>query len=169
MVGDRNRPTWKESTMSKLKALLREEMTDAMKAGHKLTRDTLRSVLGEIETREKSGKAPVQLTDPQIETLLRKEAAKRRDTARIYTEAAEAGRANQEINEALIIEGYLPDMLTGAEVFQIIDKAISQVTKETGEKPGVRQIGPVMKLVTAEVAGRFDGKQVAGLVKARLG
>ena len=76
-----------------LKERLKEDVVVHMKAGNKFELTTVRNVLGEIGTREKSGKTPVELDDAQVTSLLQKEAAKRRDTARIYTEAGEPTRA----------------------------------------------------------------------------
>ncbi|GAP56671.1 hypothetical protein AHiyo6_32360 [Arthrobacter sp. Hiyo6] len=90
--------------MSTLKERLHADVVGYMKAGNKRALTTVRNVLGEIETREKSGKSPVVLDDVQVTALLQKEAAKRRDTAGIYTEAGEAERAAAELAEAEIIE-----------------------------------------------------------------
>jgi uncharacterized protein YqeY len=138
-----------------------------MKERNKTALTTVRNVLGEIETREKSGKTPVVLDDAQVTSLLQKEAAKRRDTARIYSEAGEPDRASAEIAEAEIIEAYLPKPLTEAEVEAIVDAAIAELRAQ-GEAPDMRRMGEVMKPVTAKVAGRFDGKAVSQMVRSRL-
>ncbi|WP_427171914.1 GatB/YqeY domain-containing protein [Arthrobacter sp. 92] len=154
--------------MSTLKERLHADVVGYMKAGNKRALTTVRNVLGEIETREKSGKSPVVLDDVQVTALLQKEAAKRRDTAGIYTEAGEAERAAAELAEAEIIEAYLPKALTSAEVEAIVDEAIASL-KADGVELSVRQMGAVMKPVTAKVAGRFDGKAVSEIVRSRLG
>jgi len=138
-----------------------------MKERNKTALTTVRNVLGEIETREKSGKAPIELDDLQVTALLQKEAAKRRDTARIYTEAGEPERAAAEIAEAQVIEAYLPQALTQAEVEAIVDEVIAGLREEERELTA-RQMGEVMKPVTAKVAGRFDGKAVSQIVRSRL-
>lgn len=153
--------------MSTLKERLHADVITHMKERNKTALGTVRNVLGEIETREKSGKTPVELDDAQVTALLQKEAAKRRDTARIYTEAGEDGRAAAEIAEAEIIETYLPQALSAAEVETIIDEAITAL-KAAGQEPTLRHMGAVMKPVTATIAGRFDGKAVSELVRARL-
>lgn len=150
-----------------LKERLKEDVTAHMKAGNKIALTTVRNVLGEISTREKSGKTPVELDDTQVTSLLQKEAAKRRDTARIYTEAGESSRAAAEIAEAEIIEAYLPKALTRDEVEAIIDHEIAAL-KTGGQELSMRSIGAVMKPVTAKVAGRFDGKTVSEIVRGRL-
>lgn len=73
--------------MTTLKERLHADVVGHMKDRNKVALTTVRNVLGEIETREKSGKTPIVLDDAQVTSLLQKEAAKRRDTARIYTEA----------------------------------------------------------------------------------
>ena len=150
-----------------LKERLKEDVVAYMKAGNKTALTTVRNVLGEISTREKSGKAPVELDDAQVTSLLQKEAAKRRDTARIYTEAGEAERAAAEVAEAEIIEAYLPKALTREEVEAIVDGEISAL-EAAGQELSMRSIGVVMKPVTAKVSGRFDGKTVSEIVRSRL-
>ena len=154
--------------MTTLKERLHADVVSHMKDGNKVALTTVRNVLGEIETREKSGKTPVVLDDAQVTALLQKEAAKRRDTARIYAEAGEGQRSAAEIAEAEVIEEYLPKALTAAEVEGIVDEVIAGL-KADGVELGPRQLGAVMKPVTARVAGRFDGKAVSELVRQRLG
>ena len=150
-----------------LKEQLQADMKAHMKAGNRTALMTVRNVLGEIETREKSGKTPVELDDVQIVALLQKEAAKRRDTAGIYRDAGETERGDAEIAEAEIIEAYLPEPLTAADVEAIVDGVIAELSAD-GTELSMRQMGQVMKPVTAKVAGRFDGKAVSEIVRSRL-
>ncbi|MFY9633949.1 GatB/YqeY domain-containing protein [Pseudarthrobacter sp. BIM B-2242] len=154
--------------MSTLKERLHADVVAHMKDRNKTALTTVRNVLGEIETREKSGKSPIELDDAQVTSLLQKEAAKRRETAKIYTDAGEAERAAAEVAEAEVIEAYLPRALTAEEVEAIVDETIAGL-RAGGVEPGLRQLGAVMKPVTAKVAGRFDGKAVSELVRTRLG
>lgn len=153
--------------MSTLKETLKNDVVVHMKAGNKTALTTVRNVLGEIETREKGGKTPVEFDDAQVTALLQKEAAKRRDTAAIYTEAGEADRAAAEIAEAEVIEAYLPKPLDADEAAAIVDRIITALEAEQGEL-SMRQMGIAMKPITAEIAGRFDGKAVSEMVRKRL-
>ena len=154
--------------MSTLKERLHADVVAHMKDGNRVALTTVRNVLGEIETREKSGKTPIELDDAQVTALLQKEAAKRHDTARIYTEAGQEGRATAELAEAEVIEAYLPQPLTAGEVESIVDETI-EALKAEGAELSIRHMGAVMKPVTAKVAGRFDGKAVSEIVRSRLG
>ncbi len=153
--------------MSTLKQQLKTDVIANMKAGNKAALTTLRNVLGEIETREKGGKSPVEFDDAQVIALLQKEAAKRHDTAAIYTEAGENDRAAVETAEARIIEAYLPKALTAEEAAAIVDRIITGLVAEQGEL-SLRQMGMAMKPITAEIAGRFDGKAISDMVRTRL-
>ncbi|MDE8586348.1 MULTISPECIES: GatB/YqeY domain-containing protein [Micrococcaceae] len=150
-----------------LKEKLKGDVVAHMKAGNKVALTTVRNVLGEIETREKSGKTPVELDDLQVTALLQKEAAKRRDTAATYTAAGHDDRAQAEIAEAEVIEAYLPKALTREEAEAIIDGVIAELGAG-GTALTMRSMGTVMKSVTPKIGGRFDGKAVSEIVKERL-
>ena len=153
--------------MSTLKERLHADVVAHMKDGNRVALTTVRNVLGEIETREKSGKTPIELDDAQVTALMQKEAAKRHDTARIYTEAGQDGRATAELAEAEVIEAYLPQPLTAGEVESIVDETIEALRAE-GAEVSIRHMDAIMKPVTAKVAGRFDGKTVSEIVRSRL-
>jgi uncharacterized protein YqeY len=151
-----------------LKEKLKGDVVVHMKAGNKVALTTVRNVLGEIETREKSGKEPVELDDLQVTALLQKEAAKRRDTAATYAAAGHQDRAQAEIAEAEIIEAYLPKALSRDEAEAIVEEVIAGLRAD-GSDLSMRSMGVVMKSVTPKIGGRFDGKAVSDMVKARLG
>lgn len=150
-----------------LKEKLKGDVVAHMKAGNKTALTTVRNVLGEIETREKSGKTPVELDDLQVTALLQKEAAKRRDTAATYSAAGHDDRAQAEIAEAEVIEAYLPKALTREEAEAIVGAVIAEMGAD-GTVLTMRSMGAVMKSVTPKIGGRFDGKAVSEIVKARL-
>lgn len=150
-----------------LKDRLKGDVVAHMKSGNKVALTTVRNVLGEIETKEKSGKTPVELNDLQVTSLLQKEAAKRRDTAGTYQAAGHVDRAQAEVAEAEVIEAYLPKALTREEAETIVIGVINGLRAD-GAELTVRSMGVVMKSVTPKIAGRFDGKAVSEIVKAKL-
>ncbi|WP_231971432.1 GatB/YqeY domain-containing protein, partial [Mycobacterium sp. E3198] len=78
------------------------------------------------------------------------------------------GRTANEHAEARIIDEYLPTPLTEAELADVADTAIAQVAEEIGERPGMKQMGLVMKAATAIAAGKADGARLSAAVKERL-
>lgn len=156
------------SRMSELKERLRADMTASMKAKDTLRLATLRMLLAAIQTAEVAGTQARELSDAEIVAVLQKEAKKRHEAAEVYTQAGRGELAANEHAEAHIIDEYLPTQLTEAEVADLADTAIAQVAEELGERPGMRQMGQVMKIATALAEGKADGSRISAAVKARL-
>lgn len=156
------------SLMSELKTTLRTDMTAAMKSKDALRLGTLRMLLSAIQNAEVAGPEARELSDPEIIAVLQKEAKKRNEAAVVYEQAGRGELAANERAEESIIDEYLPTQLTEAEVGDIADTAIAQVAEQIGERPGMRQMGQVMKAATALAAGRADGTRLSAAVKARL-
>ena len=154
--------------MADLKDQLRSDLTSAMKSQDKLRTATLRMLLSAIKNEEVSGKEPRELSDADVIKVLAKESKKRAESAEIYTQNGRGELAANEHAEARVIDEYLPTQLTEAEVADVVDTAIAQVAEETGEAPGMRQMGLVMKAATAIAAGKADGSRISAAVKARL-
>ncbi len=143
-------------------------MTAAMKAKDKLRLATLRMLLAAIQTAEVAGSQSRELSDAEVVSVLQKEAKKRSEAAEVFTQAGRGELAANEHAEARIIDDYLPTQLTEAEVADIADTAIAQVAEQNGERPGMRQMGQVMKIATALAEGKADGSRLSAAVKARL-
>ncbi len=139
-----------------------------MKARDKLRTATIRMLLAAIQTEEVSGKEAHDLTDEQVLKVLAKESKKRGESAEIYTENGRGELAANERAEAQIIDEYLPTPLTDAELADVADTAIAQVAEEIGQRPGMKQMGQVMKAASALAAGKADGTRVSKAVKDRL-
>ncbi len=154
--------------MAELKSRLRADLTQAMKTQDKLRTATLRMVLAAIQTEEVSGKQAKELSDDEVIKVLAREARKRAEAAEIYTQNGRGELAAEEHAEARIIDEYLPTQLTEAEVGDVADTAIAQVAEEIGERPGMKQMGMVMKAATAIAAGKADGARLSAAVKERL-
>lgn len=154
--------------MAELKARLRSDLTDAMKARDKLRTSTLRMLLAAVQTEEVSGKQARELSDAEVLKVLAKEAKKRSESAEIYTQNGRGELAAEEHAEARVIDEYLPTPLTEAEVADVVDTAMAQVAEELGERPGARQLGLVMKAATAIADGKADGSRLSAAIKDRL-
>ncbi len=154
--------------MAELKDRLRADLTTAMKSQDKLRTATLRMLLAAIQTEEVSGKESHELSDDEVIKVLSKEAKKRSESAEIYTQNGRGELAANEHAEARVIDEYLPTPLTEAELADVADTAIAQVAEQIGERPGMRQMGQVMKAATAIAAGKADGARLSAAVKDRL-
>jgi uncharacterized protein YqeY len=146
-----------------LKVQIQNDITKYMKEKNTFARDTLRLVLGEIQSAEKSGKTPKDFSDLETEAFLAKQVKTRRESARIYAEAGEVNRAQKETAEANLIATYLPKQLDEVVVQAIVNAAFAKF-----ESPTLKQMGQIMALVNAEVKGRFDGKTISQMVRSKL-
>lgn len=146
-----------------LKTRIQSDIIENMKAHRTFETQTLRLVMGDIQTAEKSGKTPKEFSDLEIEAFLGKQVKTRRDTAGIYTEAGETDRAEKENAEADLISVYLPKALDEADVLAIVERVVAGY-----DSPTRKEMGQIMKEVNAEVKGRFDGKAISQMVVAKL-
>ena len=121
-----------------------------------------------IQTEEVAGKEARVLTDEEIIKVLAKESKKRGESAEIYTENGRGELAAKERAEAQIIDEYLPTPLTDAELVDVVDTALAQVSEELGERPGMRQMGQVIKAASALAKGKADGARISAAVTPRL-
>ncbi|GFG74124.1 GatB/YqeY domain-containing protein [Mycobacterium botniense] len=154
--------------MAQLKARLREDLTEAMKAQDKLRTATLRMLLAAIRTEEVSGRQSRELSDDEVLRVLARESRKRNEAAEIYAQNGRGDLTANEHAEARVIDEYLPTPLTDAELADVVDTAVAQVTEQLGEQPGMQQMGLVIKAASAIAAGKADGARLAAAVKQRL-
>ena len=146
-----------------LKTRIQRDIIENMKAHRTFETQTLRLVMGDIQTAEKSGKTPKEFSDLEIEAFLGKQVKTRRDTAGIYAAAGETARAEKENAEADLISVYLPKALDEADVVAIVERVVAGY-----DSPTRKEMGQIMKEVNAEVKGRFDGKAISQMVVAKL-
>jgi uncharacterized protein YqeY len=154
--------------VSALKDQLRTDLTAAMKSRDELVKSTLRMTLTAIGNAEVAGTEARQLDDAEVLKVISKEAKKRAESAEAFAAAGRDELAAQERAEGEVLARYLPTQLTDDELAAIAEQAVADVTAETGEKPGPRQMGVVMKKATAAAEGRAEGGRVAAAVKKLL-
>lgn len=144
---------------------LKQQLTDAMKAAMKakdsLRLTTVRSVLSAIKNREIDQRS--ELADEDIIGVLSSLVKQRKESVQLYREGDRVELAEKEEAELAILQEFLPSPLTPEEIAALIEQAVT----ETGASQP-RDMGKVMKIVSAQTRGRADGKQVSDMVKARL-
>lgn len=153
---------------SELKARIRADLTAAMKARDTAVTGTLRMVLAAITTAEVAGSTAKELDHDEVVAVLGKEVKKRHESVEIYRGAGRDELADKEAAEAEIIEKYLPAQLTDDDLAAIVASEIAAMTSSSGEAPGPKQMGLVIKAVKEKAGARADGSRVAAAVKAAL-
>ena len=140
-----------------------EALKAAMKNKDSVALQALRSVKSAILLAQTQSGAKQDLSSEDEIKLLQKLVKQRKDSAAIFTTQGRADLAGPELAEAAVIEQFLPQQLSEAEVADMVDAAI----KATGAS-SMADMGKVMGMVTKQVSGRADGKTISTLVKARL-
>ena len=143
---------------------LKATLTTAMKAGEKRRVATLRLILAAIKDRDIAARSEGRgdgggdgVSDEEILAILQKMIKQRRESTTLYQEGGRLELAEQEEQEIVIIEEFLPEQI-GAD---------AAVVAETGAT-SLKDMGGVMAQLKERYAGRMDFAQAAGQVKTLL-
>jgi len=144
-----------------LKAQLTDDMKTAMKSGDKERLGVIRLINAAIKQKEVDER--VEMTDELVLAVLEKMMKQRKDSISQYEAAGRDDLAAVEKMESGIIQGYLPQPLTQAEIEALVAKAVA----DTGAD-GPQAMGKVIAALKPLLAGRADMGAVSALVKAAL-
>ncbi len=145
-----------------LKDQITADMKSAMKAGEKDRLKVVRLMLAAIKQIEIDKR--IELDDAAVLSVLEKMVKQRRDSVEQFQSGGRNDLAEIELAEIAVLDTYLPEKLSDAELDALVDKAISATGAE-----GIRDMGKVMGQIKSEAAGRADMGAVGAKVKARLG
>ena len=136
-------------------------MKTAMRAKDSARLSAIRLLQAAIKQREVDER--VELDDTQVIEVIEKMLKQRRDSIAQYQAANRQDLVDVEEYEASVLQSYLPQPLSEAEVNALLDKVVA----ETGAS-GMKDMGKVMTAVKPLVVGRADMGKISGLIKARL-
>jgi uncharacterized protein len=136
-------------------------MKVAMRAKDSARLAAIRLLQAAIKQREVDER--IELDDTQVIEVIEKMLKQRRDSIAQYQAANRQDLVEVEEYEASVLQGYLPQPLSEAEVNALLDKVIA----DTGAS-GMKDMGKVMSEVKPLVVGRADMGKISGLIKARL-
>jgi hypothetical protein len=144
-----------------LKLQITEDMKTAMRAKDSARLGAIRLLQAAIKQREVDER--IELSDADVITAIEKMLKQRRDSIAAYESANRTDLADVEKYEVSVLQEYLPQQLTEAEILSILD----QVVTDTGAA-GVKDMGKVMAAIKPLVAGKADMGKISGLIKTRL-
>ena len=139
-----------------------EQMKTAMKAKDTVALESLRAIKSAILLAQTSGAAG-ELSETDETKLVQKLVKQRKDSAAIFAEQGRDDLAAPELAQAAIIEQFLPEQLTDAEIEKVVVQTIDAIGAE-----GMKDMGKVMGMVSKELAGQADGKTISTIVKNKL-
>jgi len=140
------------------------EMKAAMRAKDTVKLEALRAIKSGILMAKTESSAKEGLVEGAELKLLQKLVKQRRDSAAIYKEQGREDLAQPELDQAAVIEQFLPEQLSEEE----IEKKIVGIIAQTGAA-GMKDMGKVMGLASEALAGKADGKTISMIVKKKLG
>ena len=132
-----------------------------MRAGDARRRDAIRLLQAAIKQREVDER--IELDDAAVVAVMEKMLKQRRDSIAQYEAAHRQDLADAEKYEVSVLQIYMPQALSDAEVKDAIAEAISA----TGAK-GQQDMGRVMAVLKSRLSGRADLGKVSALVKIKL-
>ena len=144
-----------------LRERVNEDVKLAMKGREAERLGTLRLLTAAMKQREVDER--ITLDDAGVVAVIEKMLKQRKDSVGQYEKAGRQDLADVEKREMAILQAYLPQQLTEAEVAAIVAEAVAA----TGAA-APSDMGKVMAIVKPQIAGRADMGKVSAMVKARL-
>jgi uncharacterized protein YqeY len=137
-------------------------MKEAMKSKDSMALSALRAVKSELLLAQTSGSGK-EMTESDEIKILQKLVKQRKESATIFSEQGREDLVQPELEQAKVIEQFLPEQLSIEEVSKIVDEVITQ----TGAI-SMKDMGKVMGITNSRLEGKADGKTISGIVKERL-
>jgi len=144
-----------------LKIRINDDMKTAMRGGDAPRRDALRLLLAALKQREVDERK--DLGDADVVAVIEKMIKQRRESIVQFEKGGRADLAKNEQFEVAILQAYMPQALSDAE----IEAALAEAIAATGAK-APSDMGKVMGVLKGKLAGRADMTKVSALVKAKL-
>ncbi len=144
-----------------LKDQITEDMKTAMRAKDSARLGTIRLLLAACKQREVDER--VVLDDAAVVAIVDKLIKQRKDSIEAFTKAQRMDLVDQESAEVTVLQAYLPQRLSADEVAT----QVRAIVAELGAS-GPGDMGKVMGVVKARLAGKAEMSAVSAAVKAAL-
>lgn len=140
-----------------------KDIIAAMKAKDKVTLEALRNIKKVFIEAKTAPGANDTLEDAAAMKILQKLAKQGHDSADLYISQNRQDLADAELAQVKVIESYLPQPLSEAE----IEAAVKEIIAQTGAT-SIKEMGKVMGVASKQLAGKADGKAISAAVKKLL-
>ena len=149
-----------------MRASINTALKEAMKSKDEVGVSTLRLILAALKDRDIAARGKGQadgIGEAEVLEMLQKMVRQRRESIEMYERGGRQDLADREVQEIEVIERFLPQPLSPAEVEAAIDQTIKEV-----EAHSIKDMGRVMAALKARYVGRIDAGKTSGRVKQRL-
>ena len=140
-----------------------DDIKTAMKERDKVALETLRNIKKVFLEAKTAPGANDTLEDADALKIIQKLAKQGKESAQTYIDAGRQDLADAELAQVSVIERYLPEQLSEAE----IEKIVKTIIEQTGAA-SMKDMGKVMGMANKQLAGKADGKTISGIVKKLL-
>lgn len=148
--------------MPDIKTQIQDDMKEAMRAKDSARLGTIRLLMAAIKQVEVDTR--IMLNDEGVMGVINKMIKQRRESIVQFEAAARQELADKEKAEIAILQAYLPEQLSEAEVAEHIKAALA----ETGAT-SIKDMGKVMAILKTKLAGRADMGSLSQKIKEYLG
>lgn len=144
-----------------LKEKITEDMKAAMRAKDAARLGTIRLLTAAMKQKEVDER--IELTDAQVHAIIEKMIKQRKDSISQFEAGGRQDLVDIEKAELVVLVDYMPASLPEAEVQAAVTAAVTKAGAT-----GPQDMGKVMALLKAELAGRADMTAVSAMVKVAL-
>jgi uncharacterized protein len=144
-----------------LKDQITEDMKNAMRAKDTARLGTIRLLLAAMKQKEVDER--IELDDAAVVAIIEKLIKQRKDSISQFQAAKRDDLVAIENAELIVLQAYMPEQMSEAEVAAVVAKAVAEVGAT-----GPQDMGKVMGLVKSQLAGKADMGVVSAQVKAAL-
>ncbi len=141
--------------------LIQSDLKTAMLAHEEAKVSTLRMLVSELRNAQIAKGS--ELTQEDSVSVVQKEVKKRREASEAFEKGGRTDSAEQEREEAKILEAYLPAQMSEEELTAIVDQAINDSGATT-----MADMGRVMGMIREKVGQSADPSRISALVKSKL-
>jgi|SRR5579864_2286531 len=150
-----------------LREAFSERLKQAMRARDARTVSTVRLILAALKDRDIAARGegnPAGIAESDIQRLLQGMVKQRRESITLYRQGNRPELAQQEEQEIAVIETFLPQQMSEAEIAAAARAAVA----DTGAA-GIKDMGKVMAALRERHAGTIDMAKAGAAVKQLLG
>jgi uncharacterized protein YqeY len=140
------------------------DIITAMKAKDEASLRALRALKSALLLASSEAGAGDKIEDEQAIKIFQKLAKQRKESMEIFLQNGRNELAEKEKEEIIVIEKYLPQQMSEAEIKTVLEN----VVKDAGATSGA-DFGKVMPLAMKALAGKADGKVISAVLKQLLG
>lgn len=141
---------------------LNADIKSSMLAKNKLRLSALRAIKSAFLIESSKG-ASSEISDQVAQNIVVKLHKQRIEAHKIYKEQDRKDLADEEMDQAKVLEDYLPKQLSETEVESILKSIVDKVGASSQS-----DMGKVMGLAMAQLKGKADGQLISTLVKKLL-